>query len=312
MDNHKNIIIQLQQFEKWYGSIQAVKPLDLEISKGETFALIGPNGSGKSTIIRALAGLIFPTKGQIYIKGMDLKSNPTKARKDISYMPQRVTMPDYLTAREVITLYAKLKQVDLKRVDEILDFVELKDSADRYTGEYSGGMLQRVGLAVAFLSESEIYVLDEPTLNLDPLGIKRFRELILRLKKKGITILFSSHIIQDAVHLADRVGILIDGKIIRTETVSQFKVEIAKETTVRILLSKPLHGIQQIIEAAGAKSVTCNSRSCTFKAEPNRRAAVIRKIEATGALIEEFHTDQPNWEALLQHEYLNHKKGDHE
>ncbi|MCK4894413.1 MAG: ABC transporter ATP-binding protein, partial [Calditrichia bacterium] len=244
MDFKKNMIIQLQQFEKWYGSIQAVKPLDLEISKGETFALIGPNGSGKSTIIRALAGLLFPTKGQLYIKEIDLKRNPTEARKYISYMPQRVTMPDYLTAREVITLYAKLKQVELKRVDEILDFVELKDSADRYTGEYSGGMLQRVGLAVAFLSESEIYVLDEPTLNLDPLGIKRFRELILGLKKKGKTILFSSHIIQDAVHLADRVGILIDGKIIRIESVSQFRGEIAKETTVRILLSKPLQGIQ--------------------------------------------------------------------
>ncbi len=301
MDFKKNIIIQLQQFEKWYGSIQAVKPLDLEISKGETFALIGPNGSGKSTIIRALAGLLFPTKGQLFIKEIDLKRNPTEARKYISYMPQRVTMPDYLTAREVITLYAKLKQVELKRVDEILDFVELKDSADRYTGEYSGGMLQRVGLAVAFLSESEIYVLDEPTLNLDPLGIKRFRELILGLKKKGKTILFSSHIIQDAVHLADRVGILIDGKIIRIESVSQFRGEIAKETTVRILLSKPLQGIQKIIESAGAKSVFCNSRSCTFKADPNRRATVIRKIEAAGAVIEEFHTDPPNWEALLHH-----------
>jgi ABC-type multidrug transport system ATPase subunit len=307
MGINKNIIIQLQQFEKWYGSVQAVKPMDLEIPNGETFALIGPNGSGKSTIIRALAGLIFPTKGQLYIKKIDLKRNPTQARKYISYMPQRVTMPDYLTAREVITLYAKLKQVDLKRVDEILDFVELKDSADRYIGEYSGGMLQRVGLAVAFLGESDIYVLDEPTLNLDPLGIKRFRELILELKKKGKTILFSSHIIQDAVHLADRVGILIDGKIIRIESVSQFRGEIAKETTVRILLFKPLQGIQKIIESAGAKSVSCNSRSCTFKADPNRRAAVIRKIEAAGAMIEEFHTDPPNWEALLHQEYLNHK-----
>jgi ABC-type multidrug transport system ATPase subunit len=216
-------------------------------------------------------------------------------------------MPNYLTAREVITLYAKLKQVNLKRVDEILDFAELRDSADRYTGEYSGGMLQRVGLAVAFLGESDIYVLDEPTLNLDPLGIKRFRELVLELKAKGKTVLFSSHIIQDAVQLADRVGILIDGKLIKVESVSQFRGEIAKETTVRILLSKPLHGIQQIIEAAGAKSVTCNSRSCTFKAEPNRRATVIRKIEAAGAMIEEFHTDPPNWEALLHHEYHIHK-----
>jgi ABC-type multidrug transport system ATPase subunit len=307
MNSDKKIAIQLRKFEKWYGEICAVKPIVLDIVKGETFALLGPNGSGKSTVIRALAGLHFPTNGQILINGMDISVKPTEVKKVISYMPQRVTMPDALTAREVVTLYARLRKVDLERVDEILDFVELAESADRFTREYSGGMLQRVGLAIAFLSDVEIYVLDEPTLNLDPLGIKRLRERILELKKRGKTILFSSHILQDAVELADRVGILANGRMAKIESIPEFKKEIARETRVRIVLSKPLADIQKIIEAAGAEKTCCNSRSCTFKAEPDSRLSIIRAIESAGVIVEEFHTDPPNWEALLHQDFQNNK-----
>lgn len=306
--NSAQFIIELQQFEKWYGSINAVKSLNLTITKGETFGLLGPNGSGKSTIIRAIAGLHFPTKGKILINGRDITKAAKELKKLISYMPQRVNMPDYLSAREVITFYAKLRGVDLKRVDEVIDYVALEDSADRYTREYSGGMLQRVGLAIAFLSDSEIYILDEPTLNLDPLGINRFRELIQELKQKGKTIVFSSHILEDAVQLADRVGILIEGQMAKIESIPELRADIARETTVRIKLSNPLKGIQNILETAGAQSVSANGRSCIFKADPNHRLSIIRAIESAGGVIEEFHTDQPNWESLLHQHFNNQNK----
>ena len=303
-------IIEFQQFEKWYGNINAVKPLDLSIKKGETFTLLGPNGSGKSTVIRALAGLHFPTKGRILINGIDISEKPKDIKKMISYMPQRVNMPGYLTAREVISLCAGLKKVRSNRVSEVIDYVELQGSADRYIREYSGGMLQRIGLAIAFLDkDSEIYLLDEPTLNLDPLGIKRFREFILELKQKEKTVLFSSHILQDAVHLADRVGILVDGQMVRIESIPDFREDVTRETTVRIKLISPLSGIQDIIEAAGAQSISGNGRSCIFKAEPKQRLSVIRAIEAAGGIIEEFHTDPPNWETLL-HQHFNNHNGD--
>jgi len=303
----KTTIIEFKQFEKWYGRINAVKPFNLEIARGETFGLLGPNGSGKSTIIRALAGLHFPTQGEILINGVRYDSKDRKVKNKISFMPQRVNIPGYLTAREVITLYAKLRNQDMARVEEVLDYVKLTDDADRYTKEYSGGMLQRVGLAIAFLSDSEIYVLDEPTLNLDPLGVNRFRELIKALKQQGKTIIFSSHILEDAVQLADRVGILVEGRMQRITPIQVFKEEISKETTVRIKLSNPLQGIQQIIETAGASDAVGNGRSCVFKAEPGQRLNVIRAIESAGGIIDEFHTDLPDWDALLHQHFKNNR-----
>lgn len=295
--------VQLINFEKWYGKLQAVKPLNLSMSKGETFALLGPNGSGKSTIIRSLAGLHFPNRGRILIDGKDYQKLTLAARQKISFMPQRITMPEYLTAREIITLFAKLRKVDLAKVDEMIDFVKLENSADRYTGEYSGGMLQRVGLAVAFLADVDIYVLDEPTLNLDVLGIQSFRELVQKLKNNGKTIIFSSHILEDAVQLADRVGILVEGRLAKIESVPTFKNDIARETRVRIKLATALDNLQEIFGHINAHYTSENGRTITFKAEPKDRLSVIRAIEKAGGIVEEFHTDLPNWDVLLHHHF---------
>ncbi len=299
MSAERNCSIELRGFEKWYGQVHAVKPLDLTVRAGETFALLGPNGSGKSTVLRGLAGLHFPSRGHALLCGVDIADDPVVVKRMVSYMPQRVSMPETLTAREVVTLYAKLRQVDLQRVDEILEFVALDKDADRYLREFSGGKLQRVGLAIAFLNDACVYLLDEPTLNLDAMGIKRLHKRLLELKKRGTTILFSSHILQDAIQLADRVGIMVDGKMSRVESVEDFKKDIACATRVRILLANPLENISGIINSAGAESAICNSRSCTFKADPNSRLSIIRAIESAGGLVQEFHTDPPNWEALL-------------
>lgn len=175
----------------------------------------------------------------------------------------------------------------------------LDKDADRSLREFSGGMLQRVGLAIAFLNDACVYLLDEPILNLDALGSKRLRQRLLELKKQGTTIMFSSHILQDALQLADRVGILVQGKMSRVESVTDLKKEIARETSVRIVLSDPLDNMAGIIQSAGAESTTCNNRSCTFKADPGSRLSVIRAIESAGGIVQEFHTDPPNWEALL-------------
>jgi ABC-type multidrug transport system ATPase subunit len=292
-------LLELQHFVKWYGKINAIESLDIKINHGETIALLGPNGSGKSTIIRAIAGLHFPSSGNILINGENIQKGLVTYKKLISYMPQRVTMPEYLTAREIITLFAKLKGVNISRVGEIIDFVSLGPSADRYVREYSGGMLQRVGLAIAFLAESEIYLLDEPTLNLDPFGIKRFREQINILKEKQKTIIFASHILEDAINLADRVAILLEGKMIKLESISEFKSRIARETMVRIKLSSPLNGLEKILASSGALLISSNGKTCIFKAEPKNRLAIIRKIEAVGGQVEEFHTDPPGWDLLL-------------
>ena len=142
-------MIRLERFEKRYGKVHAVKPLDLEVARGETFALLGPNGSGKTTIIRALAGLHRPTAGRILIDGVDAIRSPDRVKEQLSYVPQRAAMPEMLTAREIVTLFARLKQVPLDRVAEVLELFAMTDDADRRVREFSGGMLQRLAVPPA-------------------------------------------------------------------------------------------------------------------------------------------------------------------
>ena len=129
----------------------------------------------------------------------------------------------------ITTLFAKLRGVGQNKVKEILKYVALEDSMNRFMREFSGGMLQRVGLAVTFLCDCDIYILDEPTLNSDPLGIKSFRELINKLKSEGKTIIFASHIIEDAIQLADRVGILVEGNLGKIESIERDRIKIQNE-----------------------------------------------------------------------------------
>jgi len=304
MTDEKTAAVELQRFEKRYGPIHAVKPLDLSIRRGETFAFLGPNGSGKSTIIRAMAGLHFPTSGRVLIDGEEVSGRYVGTRRQISYMPQRVLLPDHVTPHEIITLFARMRGTSLDRVEEILEYVALKESKNRFVREFSGGMLQRVGLAITFLPDCEIYLLDEPTLNLDPLGIKRFRELAARLKDDGKTIVFASHLIEDAIQLADRVGILVEGTLAKIESVETFREDIASHMNVRIKLATPLPEIRHILKRSGATMTTGNGTMCIFQAEPRDRLSIIRAIEGAGGVIEEFHTDPPNWEALI-HDHFN-------
>ncbi len=153
-------------------------------------------------------------------------------------------MPDLLTAREIVTFYAKLRGVSKNRINTVLEFASLENDADRLTREYSGGMLQRLGLAIALLGDTEILALDEPTLNLDPSGVDRFRDLIREFKKRGKTIIFSSHILQDAAHLADRVGVMANGRLARVASVPDFKENIVQETLIRVILEDPIENIQ--------------------------------------------------------------------
>ena len=293
-------IIRLEGFRKEYGSIQAVRGIDLEVGRGETFALLGPNGGGKTTVLRALAGLHSPSGGKIIVDGHDLKEEPDRVRELVSYLPQRTTMPGLLTAREVLELFARLRRVPQDRVDEVLELFVLQEDADRFTREFSGGMLQRLGLAVAFLKEVPLYILDEPTLNLDSLGIQRLRDHLKALRGNGTTVLLSSHNLHDTMQTADRVAVLVEGRVVKVEDVSVFRSTVTRETKVRVVLTATNDAILEAAKAAGADVTDRNGRHVHFRALPERRLEVVRAIENAGGAIEEFHTEAPDWDALVR------------
>jgi len=232
VNDDRQTMVRFEQFEKWYGKIHAVKSLDLEVHAGEAFVLFGPNGSGKTTILKAACGLHSPSSGRVLIHGIDISADPKGAKRQIAYLPQRVVVPGLLTGREVLAFYAGLKRVGPDRVEETLEFVSLTDDADRYTREYSGGMIQRLGLGIAYLQEVPLLLLDEPTLSLDPTGIEQFRRWISAVKEKNVTVVFTSHIVENALQLADRVGVIVDGRLVSVQTASEFRERLVMGTTV--------------------------------------------------------------------------------
>lgn len=297
-------MVNFEAFAKSFGSVEAVKPLDLEIANGESFALLGPNGGGKTTVLRALVGLHSPTSGRILIRGTDISKEPDTVRRWLAFVPQRVTMPDVLTAYEILELFAELRMVARNRVDEVLEILTLSDDANRQVGEYSGGMVQRLGLAIALLEEVPLMVLDEPTLNLDPQGIDSLHRALAALKGRGSTIVFSSHNIHSAVRLADRVGVLVEGELVTLEPVTAFQAEVTRQTTVRVVLDRINDAIVEAAEGAGADVRECNATHVSFRALPENRLSVIRAIETAGGTVEEFHTEAPGWESLV-HDHFN-------
>ncbi len=297
-------IVRLEGFEKRFGRIRAIRGIDLEVARGERLALLGPNGGGKTTVIRALVGLHSPSAGKVLIDGRDVTLERDHLGQILSYMPQRATMPGLLTAREILELFARLREVPASRVEEVLELFALSGDADRYTRELSGGMLQRLGLAVAFLREVPLYILDEPTLNLDSLGIQRLREHLDFLRGGGTTVVFSSHSIHNAMQTADRVAVFVDGRIVKLEDVSVFRNTVTREMKVRVVLTRTTDAILDAARMAGADVTDRNGRHVHFRALPDRRLGVVRAIEEAGGIIEEFHTDTPDWDELIRSHFV--------
>jgi len=302
-------LVRVEGFEKRYGTVQAVRTLDLEIERGEAFALLGPNGGGKTTVLRALAGLHRASSGRVLVNGVDMALAPDRAAGILSFVPQRVNLPEMLTAREILTLFARLKKAPLARVDRVLAEFGLEPSADRRTGEFSGGMVQRLGLAVGLLQEVDLLLLDEPTVNLDPPGILQLNRLLHELKAQGTTIVFASHLLKNAMELADRVGVLVAGRMVPPEEAPAFHEAVTRRTAVRVVLEHLTDDMVAAARDAGGDIARRNGQEVSFTALPEQRLGVIRAIERAGGAIQEFHTDAPDWEALIQEHLGEMEKG---
>lgn len=225
-------MIKVENFTKRYGSFTAVNDISFEVQRGKVFALLGPNGSGKTTTMKAMVGLNVPTSGRIFINGFDVHQQPKEAKRFMSYLPQRVVFPETLTAREVMRFYDRVRKLPNALAEAALAQANFNGFSDKAVSEFSGGMVQRLGLAVASMPDAPILLLDEPTANLDPLGVKRFREFILEQKQKGKTIIFSTHLLTEAEQLADRVGIFVGGKLVAQESIENLRQTFLANGTI--------------------------------------------------------------------------------
>ncbi len=197
--------------------VTAVRNISFEVRPGEVYGLLGPNGSGKSTTLKILLGLVTPNQGRAMIFGQD--SRDYHSRRDVGFLPENPYFYKFLTAAETLRFYGKVCGMGgtllNKRIDELIYLVGLEDARDRRIGGFSKGMLQRIGLAQALIQDPRLVVLDEPTAGVDPAGSHQIRDLILDLKKRGKTVLLTSHLLEQVQEICDRVGIMARGEMIR-------------------------------------------------------------------------------------------------
>ncbi len=201
-----------------------LRDLSFSLKRGEIFGYIGPNGAGKTTSIRLTLGILFPDAGSIRLFGEP--AGRVRLKEKIGFLPENPYFYDYLTAEEFLDFFGRLLGMSgadrRRRIPELLDLVGLGNRADRQLRKFSKGMVQRIGLAQALLNEPELVILDEPMSGLDPMGRRQVRDIILDLKKQGKTVFFSSHILQDAEMICDRVGILDRGRLLSIGPLAEF------------------------------------------------------------------------------------------
>jgi len=244
----------------WFrGRVLAVEGLEMEVKPGEVFGLLGPNGSGKSTAMKMILGLLRPTSGQAEVCGY--RAGTMAARRQIGFLPENPYFPNFLSGAELIRYYGKLSGMGgaslERKIRELLDLVRLGGEAGhRRLRTYSKGMLQRAGLAGALVGDPEILMLDEPTAGVDPAGSREIRDLILELKQRGKTVLFSSHLLEQVEDVADRVIILHRGQKLREGRLDELLTR-RNEWEIKVvgLLENDRKEMRAWIEKRGARVV---------------------------------------------------------
>src|SRR3989449_1296010 len=249
-------------------SITAVRDLNLRIEAGEVYGLLGPNGSGKSTTLKIILGLVSPTHGCTEIFGRD--SRLVESREAVGFLPENPYFYKYLTGEETLHFFGRLcgmTGATLKsRVNELLDLVGLNKARDRRLGTYSKGMLQRIGLAQALIHDPRLVVLDEPTAGVDPAGSREIRDLILDLRRRGITVLLSSHLLAQAQEICDRVGILADGVLVREGRLQELiAIENQTELVITDASDELIQEIESIVNRSRAKLVDRRKSTTTLE-----------------------------------------------
>lgn len=238
--------------------LRAVDGVSITIAAGEVYGLIGPNGSGKSTTMKALLGLVAPTAGRCRIFGAD--SLAVDSRQQVGFLPENPYFYKHLSGAETLRFYGKLcglRGAALEaRIDELLALVDLEGARGRRLGGYSKGMLQRIGLAQALVQEPRLVILDEPTAGVDPIGSRQIRDLILRLRERGITVFLCSHLLEQVQEVCDRVGIIHRGRMVREGRLDEM-LAIENQTELVLENADPelVGAIRALVEDRGGSRI---------------------------------------------------------
>ncbi len=293
-------IVEIDRFTKRYNGEKAVNSLDLKVKKGEIFGFLGPNGAGKTTTIKTMMSLLKPTGGTVKIMGQDINKNSTAVRSKIGYLPENIQLYKNLTGKETLEFFAALRDVPKREVKEKLKKVNLLKAADKKVGKYSKGMVQRLAFAQAILGEPPLLILDEPTSGLDPEGTSKLKGLVKNYVKEDKTVFFSSHVLPNVQEVADRVGIIVDGKLRALDSVRNLRDRLDIPAKLKLVLSGDIKEVKKSLEKSGmVRDFRSEGDRFTIICENKNKRDIMDLVEESGGMIDNFSTEEGDLEDIF-------------
>lgn len=294
--------ISVSDAHKYYPNVHAVKGVDLTIGRGEFFGLLGPNGAGKSTLINMIAGLTRPDGGRISVMGHDVITDYRAARRSLGVVPQELVFDAFFTVREVLQIqsgYFGLGRENDDWIDELLTELMLREKADTNMRALSGGMKRRVLIAQALVHRPDVVVLDEPTAGVDVEIRKLLWALIKRLHREGQTVVLTTHYLEEAETLCDKIAIMNHGEIVALDTKqSLLNSEIGKTVNVRIVTEHPVEAVPQLLEGKSVKQEG-NVLELVLEKGTDSIVDVLNSLQSAGVKITDLHTERADLEDVF-------------
>ena len=290
--------IEVEKLTKRYGDLLAVDDISFNVRGGEVFALLGPNGAGKTTTVEIIDTIRTPTSGKVTLLGMDVTKKKHDIVRRIGVLPQGFSSFDRITVRETLQYYSRLFCCMNTDIDELIELVDLKDKAKELYKNLSGGLKQRLGIAIALVNDPEVLFLDEPTTGLDPRARREVWQVLLGLKKKGKTVFLTTHYMEEAELLADMVAIISKGKII---TMGSPEALIESNANYLVLTLKPVdEKAVEIVRKMGYEPVLDNHKDITVRVEHTDDVQkILNAVKDAGALLHSLDVRKPNLEEVF-------------
>jgi len=301
-------MLQVKNLVKRFGDKEAVRNVTFEVKRGESFGLLGPNGAGKSTTISMISGLLEPNDGEIFVAGVNVRQNPRAAKKAMGVVPQDIALYPTLSARENLTFWGAmydLSGAQLKaRVDEALEIVSLSDRQKDRIDTYSGGMKRRINIAASLLHRPELLIMDEPTVGIDPQSRNNILETVKRLNGQGMTVVYTSHYMEEVEYLCQRVGIIDHGKLIASGSLDEVRHVVGTHSTIRLRVRRPDQSLVNVVTSVpGVKQAKLEEAAVTALVHnaSEALAPLMNAVNATGTKVLGVEVEEPNLEAVFLH-----------